>query len=95
MSDDSVTANELANQVFEYELRAGAAAEDLFGNVDQQKAEEVMIEEFEKMVNKTDDPQMLQSVVMTMAQIGRGVGSQKMVNAAEQVIQQSEALDSQ
>lgn len=88
MSDD--TPNEIGQKIFKHNLKASEKTRELFTEVQQDEAEAVILEEFERLMGTIQDPQRAEDAAMLVQRLAQGLESKRLLQA---VIQEAESND--
>jgi len=88
MADE--TPNEIAQNVFKHNLKASENTRRLFSEVPQDEAEQVILDEFNRLMGSVEDAQRAEDAAMLLQRLAQGLESQRLLEA---VIQEAENND--
>jgi len=84
------TPNEIAQNIFKHNLKASENTRKLFSDVPQDEAEQVILDEFDRLMGSVEDAQRAEDAAMLLQRLAQGLESQRLLEA---VIQEAENND--
>lgn len=87
------TPQEIANEVFKFEMKASSKMQTLAEETDQSQIEEAFVESFQSLADTDMDPNNAGLLVSLMQQFGAELGSQRMVDVSYEFAQEHDDLD--
>jgi len=87
------TPEEIANEVFKFEMKASSKMQTLAEETDQAQIEEAFVESFQSLADTDMDPNNAGLLVSLMQQFGAELGSQRMVDVSYEFAQEHDDLD--
>jgi len=84
------TPNEIAQNIFKHNLKASENTRKLFSDVPQDEAEQVILDEFDRLMGSVEDAQRAEDAAMLLQRLAQGLESQRLLQA---VIDEAENND--
>lgn len=85
MTDENKGVEELAQDVYRFEMKAGRAMDNLFQNNDPKEAEIALLKAYNSIVENSDNEDTIRKVTALTQQFAQVVGSEKLIQRAQEV----------